>query len=173
MSNFLLTGETSARLAYRNVVPSDYSDWLPFHQNPLSNQYWHGLPKDPETGCSAQLKKTFTRYAEGTGGLNALISKEHQKLIGLAGLLIQEIAGVKELEIGYSILPAYWRQGYATEAAEKCKQTAFDNGWATSLISIIHLENIASQRTALNLGMRIDFETTYFGNPVYIFRIEK
>jgi RimJ/RimL family protein N-acetyltransferase len=173
MVDYLLTNEETERLLFRKVTAEDFKDWLPFHENPISNQYWAGLPTDPKIACQQQLDKTLLRYNEGSGGLNALISKKDHQLIGLSGLLVQEIEGERELELGYSILPNFWRVGYAFDAANRVKKVAFDKQWAESLISIIHKENIPSQKTALKLGMSVDFTTTYFNNPVDIYRIYK
>ncbi|WP_419214043.1 GNAT family N-acetyltransferase [Maribacter sp. X9] len=171
MPNYLLNNEESERLRFRKVIPSDFKDWLPFHEEPLSSQYWSGLPNEPETACKEQFSRIFERYGEASGGMNALISKDTHKLIGLAGLLVQTVDGKEELEIGYSILPEYWRQGYAFEAAQKCKSVAFGKNWSKSLISIIQVANIPSQKTALKNGMFLDHATTYKNNAVYIFRI--
>jgi len=147
--NYLLEGEQSDRLLFRTVVASDYDAWLPFHKEPLSTQYWNGLPTDPMIACKQQFDAIFERYANGLGGMNALISKETNRLIGLCGLLVQIVDETEELEIGYSILPEFWGKGYATEAATKCKIVAFKNQWTKRLISIIHINNIASQSVAL------------------------
>ena len=173
MLDYLLSNIESERLLFRKVTPADFRDWLPFHEEPLSSQFWSGIPKDPYVACEEQFSRIFERYQEGSGGMNALISKQTNELVGLAGLLAQKVDKKIELEIGYSILPKYWRQGFAYEAAEKCKSEAFDKGWADSLISIIQIENIPSQKTALKNGMYIDYKTTYKDNPVYIFRINK
>lgn len=173
MPNYLLDNEETERLIFRKVLPTDFDIWLPFHEDPRSSQYWKGLPKDPKKACSEQFSRIFERYEEESGGMNALISKERNTLIGLAGILLQTVADQQEFEIGYSILPSYWRQGYAFEAAEKCKSVAFGRNWAKSLISIIQVDNIPSQKTAIKNGMHIDFATTYRTNPVYIFRVTK
>jgi len=173
MPNFLLFNKESDRLFFREVIPSDFQDWLPFHEDPLSNQFWSGLPKDPILACEEQFSKIKEPYSEGSGGINALVSMKTNKLIELAGLLVQTVNSKEELEISYSILPEYWRQGFAFEAIEKCKSIAFENQWAESLISIIQIDNIPSQKTALKNGMSIDYETTYKDNPVYIFRINR
>lgn len=173
MPDYLLTHEASERLFFRNVIPADFESWLPFHEEALSSQYWSGLPQDPKTACREQFDQIFERYQEKSGGMNALVSKETNQLIGLARLLVQHIDSQQELEIGYSILPNYWRQGYAYEAARHCKQVAFKKQWAQNLVSIIHVHTIPSQKTALKNGMFLDQNITYKDNPVYIFRINR
>jgi RimJ/RimL family protein N-acetyltransferase len=173
MSDYILTNAETERLLFRKVIPTDFKDWLPFHQEPLSSQYWAGLQDNPKIACTAQFERIFERYQEGSGGMNAVLSKDTNKLIGLAGLLVQNVNGTQELEIGYSVLSEYWRQGYAFEASQKCKLVAFEKKWAESLISIIQVDNIPSQKTALKNGMVLDFSTTYKNNSVSIFRINK
>jgi RimJ/RimL family protein N-acetyltransferase len=170
-SNFLLENATTERLHFRKLKPSDFEAWLPFHQDIRTSAHWKGLPQDPIEACKNQFHKTFERYEMGTRGFNALIEKSSGKLIGLCGLLVQNVDGVEELEIGYSILPEFWQKGFASEAALKCRDTAFANQWAKSLISIIHIDNHPSQKVAKNVGMHVDFSTNYKNNPVQIFRI--
>jgi len=167
--NYLLAGEESQRLRFRKVAPADFKTWLPFHQEPKSTQYWEGLPKDPEIACKMQFQQIFQRYENKLGGMNALISKETATLIGMCGLLMQEVDGERKLEIGYSILPQYWRQGFAFEAAQKCKEYAFSHQLASHLISIIHVANVPSQKVALKNGMVLEKTTSYKNNPVHIF----
>lgn len=90
------------------------------------------------------------------GGLNTLREKGSGALIGYCGLLVQTVDGLAELEIGYSLLPAYWGRGYVTEAALTCKAFANAHHLAQSVISIISLTNVASQQVALNLGMQVE-----------------
>lgn len=167
----LLEGERTERLIFRKVKPSDFETWLPFYHDSRSTQYWDGLPQDPESACREQFERIFERYDKGLGGMNALISKSNNHLVGMCGLLVQTVDGTEELEIGYSILPKFWRKGYATEAARKCRNYAIENQLTKSLISIIQVNNIPSQKVALNLGMVIDKTTVYRDNEVHIFRI--
>lgn len=169
--DYLLEGEETKRLRFRKVQPTDFKLWLPFHEDPLSSQYWDGLPKDPKTACQQQFDRIFERYHTGLGGMNALICKKAHNIIGLCGLLVQIVDGIKELEIGYSILPEHWGKGYATEAARKCKQVAFKNQWASHLISIIQVNNLPSKNVATKIGMQKHKTTTYNQNPVAIYRV--
>ena len=169
--NFLLDQQVSERLLFRKVMPNDFELWLPFHQDPRSSQYWEGLPTDPFIACKAQFDTIFERYEKELGGMNALIHKSTNAFIGMCGLMVQTVDHLEELEIGYSILPKFWKQGYATEAATRCIEHAIAYTLADSLISIIHVDNLPSQKVALKNGMVLDNTTTYRNNPVHIFRI--
>jgi ribosomal-protein-alanine N-acetyltransferase len=170
MNPYLLTGLESERLLFRKVEPSDFNACLPFFQHPLSHQYWETGNKDPQTLCSEWLNKQQWRYESGSGGALALVDKATGTFVGWCGLLIQEVDGVQEVEVGYSIMPEYWGRGYATEAARKCMDEAFGRRLTNSIISIIQIHNIPSQRVAEKNGMRIDCQTTHHGNPVFIYR---
>jgi len=169
--DYLLTGEESKRLYFRKVQPSDFELWLPFHEDPLSSEFWSEENLSPKAACQKWFDKTFYRYTNNLGGMNALIDKNTGALIGLCGLLKQTVNNLQELEIGYSLLPAFRNKGYATEAAIKCKSFALEHKMAQSLISIIHIENKASQNVAIKNGMALDKTTTYKNNPVHIFRV--
>ncbi len=173
MPRYLLEGQESSRLYFRKIVPEDFEIWLPFYENPDATRFWNGLPSDPVIACKEQFARIFERYDKGLGGVNALILKETKELVGICGLLVQTVDGIPELEIGYSVLPNYWRKGYAFEAAQKCKQFAFENEFSKSLISIIHIDNVPSQRVAAKNGMHLDKTTTYKDNPVHIYRVIK
>lgn len=168
----LLEGEKTSRLNFRKITPSDFNSWLPFHEEPLSTQYWEGEKKSAIEACKEQFKCFFERYSNNTGGMNALINTNTNDFIGICGLLEQKVDSISEIEIGYSILPKYWKQGYASEAAKKCKYFAIANKISESIISIIHIDNIPSQKVAIANGMFLDKTTTYKENPVHIYRIE-
>ena len=115
----------------------------------------------------------FYRYANNLGGMNVLIDKKTGEFIGQCGLLIQTVDDLEELEVAYSIIPKHWNRGYATEAAKKCIDFAFENNLRESLISIIHVNNKESERVALKNKLSVDKRTTFDNNPVNIYRIKK
>jgi ribosomal-protein-alanine N-acetyltransferase len=168
---YLLTNQQTERLLFRSIEDSDFNHWLKFFEDPRTYQYWIEERDTPEQECRSWYEKQKQRYGQDRGGMNALIEKSSGRLIGHAGLLIQEVDGEQELEIAYSLLPEFWSKGYAIEAARKCKEFAFENGFSQSLISIISESNFPSQRVASKNGLTIDKQTVYRGNPVYIFRI--
>lgn len=171
---YLLLAEESERLRFRLLEKSDFNSWLSFFKDPSTSRFL-GLD-DIDSGrekCEFWFELVERRYQQNTGGMNVLIDKASGHFIGQCGLLVQEVDGSTELEIGYSILPNYWNKGYATEAARKCRDFAFRNDFAESLISIIHIDNLSSEMVAIKNGMKVQKQSVFKKMPVNIFRIDK
>lgn len=173
MNKFLLPGISTARLRFRLLEAEDFALCMPFFLDPRSHQYWDVGGKDAHTLCAEWFEKQQWRYEQGKGGAMAFVEKETNTLIGWGGLLVQVVDGTEELEVGYSLLPAFWGRGYATEAARRCVELAFEKELTTSVISIIQIHNGPSQRVAERNGLVRERQTTYHGNPVFIYRIQR
>lgn len=170
---YLLSGQETERLFFQEVDQRHYSQWLKFFEDPRAHQHWIENRSTPEVECNNWYEKQRLRYNQNRGGMNALIEKVSGRLVGHAGLLVQDVDGKAELEIAYSLLPEFWNRGYAIEAARTCKTYAFENNFAQSLISIISITNLPSQKVAIKNGLILDKQTVYRGNPVYIYRISQ
>ncbi len=174
---YSLEGQETERLIFRPITEADFDTWLRFCQYPDSVKYIFTQQElaaaDPYEYCKTWFGRVFNRYKNGLGGMNALIDKHSNELVGQCGLLIQTIDDQEELEIGYSLMPEHRGKGYALEAASKCKHFAFENNLRDSLISTIHIHNDASARVALANGMKLDKTTESKGDPVNIYRISK
>ncbi|WP_158844655.1 GNAT family N-acetyltransferase [Algibacter sp. L1A34] len=170
---YLLNNQETERLLFRKIEKSDFNDWLEFYKNPNSSLHWVSELDSPEIECEKWYEKQFYRYKNNLGGMNVLIEKTSGRLIGHCGLLVQNVDAISELEIGYSILPEFWNNGFASEAAKKCRDFAFENNLSNSIISIISLTNTPSEKVAIKNGMCVDKVTEYGRNKVNVFRIEK
>lgn len=172
---YLLTGQETERLKFRLLEESDFDRWLPlFLEKNAALFLGFDVHMNSEEQCRYWFEKVFFRYENDLGGMNVLTDKKSGRLIGQCGLLVQMVEGVERLEIGYSVLPEFWRKGYASEAAMKCRDYAFQNNFAQSLISIVHVENLASEKVALKNGMKLEKTlNSYKGVPANIFRIDR
>lgn len=119
------------------------------------------------------IEKQLKRYADNRFGLQAINDKHSGEFIGQCGLLAQEVDGIQEVEVGYHIFKNFRGKGYAPEAARLFIDYAFNNDLTESLISIIHVDNIKSQRVADKNRLTREKETSWSGLQVYIYRINK
>jgi len=162
------------RLSIRKLEVEDATPWTPFFENNPALKF---LALDQELAATENAEIWITRqlwrYKENLFGLMALIDKGTKQLIGQCGLLPQEINGIMEMEIAYHILPNYWGKGYGTEAARLFKSYAFKNNGIDSVISIIHIDNIRSQRVAEKNGMVRTTQCIFHNLPTYIYRANK
>ncbi len=168
---YLLTGQETERLKFRLLKQEDFYTWLPlFKEKNVAEFLEMDTSLSPTALCQKWFDKSLDRYENELGGMNVLIDKKTEQFIGQCGLLIQNIDNVERLEIGYSMLPKFWGQGYAFEAAAKCKNYAFENNLVDELISVVHINNIGSEKVALKNGMVFEKKL----DPLFnIFKIEK
>ena len=169
----MLVGKATERLRFRMLLKNDFNTWLDlFKKKSVGDFLGMASIPTPEEQCEKWFEITMSHYENDLGGMNVLMDINTGEFIGQCGLLVQEVDKVQELEIGYSILPKFWNQGYATEAARKCKESAFQHNYADSVISIIHVDNIQSEKVARKNGMVLDKQTVFKEMPVNIFRVK-
>src|SRR5690554_4100352 len=108
------------------------------------------------------MARNLERYQNDGYGLWAVCLKDNDLVIGDCGLVTQIINGHKEVEIGYHINKRYWSKGYATEAALKCKEYAFNIQKLNKVISIIDPDNQQSIRVAEKTGLKLERQEHIF-----------
>lgn len=164
----------TGRLYTRFLTPEDAGVWTEFFKDKDALAYLplHGFTK-PEELSENWLNRQLQRYRQQRYGLQALVHKKTGELIGQCGLLLQEVDGITETEVGYHILKKHRGCGYAPEAAERFIRYAFENKLSESVISIIHINNSNSQRVALKNGLEREKQTRWNNLDVWIYRIDK
>jgi ribosomal-protein-alanine N-acetyltransferase len=166
--------ETS-HLVTRFLTREDIPAWVNFFLDTEGTKYLHvasHLP--PEERATEWINFSIKRYEENRYGLQALIEKHTGAFVGICGLLLQDINGSKEIEIGYHLMKEHRGKGYATEAARAFKDYAFGQDITNSVISIINPENRPSKNVAKRNGMQLSANNVPFRDHLYdIFRIDK
>ncbi len=113
----------------------------------------------PKTRDEAQDWIGWNRSNYRRDGLGLwIIDNQHGRFVGDCGLTWQTVDGQTDLEVGYHVLPAFQGQGLATEGAAACLKTARALGHRR-VIAIIRPSNVASQRVAMKVGMRLERRT--------------
>ncbi len=167
-------GLQTKRLQTRFLTIEDIIPWTDFFKDKEAVEFMSTFGYDsPEEMSKPWIERQLKRYAENRYGLQALLHRETGAYIGQSGLVSQVMNGVKELEIGYHIIKKYWGRGYAPEAAKCFINYAFANDFAPSVISIIDINNIKSQRVAEKNGLVRERQTKWAQHDVYIYRVLK
>lgn len=117
--------------------------------------------------------RILKHYTEHGFGLWALVDKEEDRLIGLAGLMIQAIDGEDLVELGYRLDPAYWGKRLAVEAGVAIAEYGFNELGIDKIISIIDPQNKQSVRVAAKIGMHYWKDAIFHEIPVKIYRLSK
>ncbi len=174
-NNYFLENFETERLYFRKLSWDDFDSWTKLF---VSDDVALFLGLDPKLSTTELTQlwfdKTFNRYEKNLGSMNALIDKKSNRLIGQSGLLIQTIEDEQRLEVSYSILPEFWRQGFAFEAANACENYAFEKGWSDNLISVIEPSNIGSEKVAIKNGMSLEKTIIELHDaPFNVFSIQK
>ncbi len=93
--------------------------------------------------------------------------------VGMIGLMLQEIDGIREPEVGYLVHRDHWRNGYAKEAALAVRDMAMDLRGHGHVISLIRPSNLPSQAVARSIGMSQWKTTRFKGLEHLVFRIRR
>ena len=86
-------------------------------------------------------------------GMAPLFEKKSGLLVGLAGVLENEILGKNHYEFGFIIAEEFRKQGYATEAAQSQITFIKKRLRQNKVYALVHKENIASKSLLQKLGL--------------------
>lgn len=152
----------TSRLTLRHFTPADLDSVVALYSNP---QVMALHPAGPM--ARSQIEDIFAHilhtYDKLGYGFYAVVLNTTCAVIGQCGLLQQELAGQTEVEIAYKLLPEYWNSGLASEAAGAIRDYGFKHFDFPRLISIVHPNNIGSQRVCEKNGMTRIKEATWHG----------
>ncbi|MBN6051451.1 GNAT family N-acetyltransferase, partial [Nonomuraea sp. RK-328] len=162
----LLPAPTS-RLSFRELTPDDLDDMAALLGDPEVMRYYPGTRTREES--LRWIESSRRSYAEHGHGLWALTVRETGEFAGNCGLTRQPVEDEVFTEVGYLVPAALQGRGYATEAALACRDLARDVLKVDRLISIIHPDNVPSQRVAGKLGLTLERTALYHGLPRSIY----
>jgi RimJ/RimL family protein N-acetyltransferase len=160
------------RLILRKFTKDDVDNLLGIFSDPETMTYFPSTRNRAET--EEWIDRNLKSYEENGFGLYALELEATGQFIGYCGFILQkDVDGLDEIEIGYGLRKDFWRQGYAAEAAEACKEYGFANLGAGRIISLIHPENAPSRRVAERNGMKVEKSILRWGFEHLVYVAER
>ena len=160
--------ETS-RLLLREMSPTDLDFVATMMADADVMRYY---PKRYSREESAQwVRRQMKRYKRDGHGLWLVTDKDSGRPLGQVGLMMQNVDGVKEAEVGYLIHAPYWRNGFATEAATATRDYAFETLHKPRVISLIRPVNVPSQGVARKMKMMPEKHTMHANLEHIVFAV--
>ena len=114
-----------------------------------------GGPLD-SSGARSWLECNLARYERDGYGRYAITLRDTGAFVGDCGLIVTNVEGVEERELGWIVNRAFRGQGIATEAALAWRDRAFGELGLRRFVSIVEEPNVASRRVAQKIGMTVE-----------------
>jgi [ribosomal protein S5]-alanine N-acetyltransferase len=143
----------SERLVLREITGADLPVLERIFADPLCMRYYPSVKDAPAT-LDFLERLAFGSYRKNGFGLWAITDKESGEMFGDCGITLQETSEGLEPEIGYHLWRDHWGKGYATEAATACRDHAFSVIGLSRIVSIVHPDNLPSQKVAARVHQR-------------------
>jgi RimJ/RimL family protein N-acetyltransferase len=148
------------RLSLREYKHSELDSMVNILGDRTTMELW------PEPFSKAQIKawieRSINSYRDNGYGRWLIINKDSQQVIGDCGIVVAEINGNIENDLGYIIHHPEWPKGFAYEAAAACVEYAFGCLNLQRLVANMAVEHKGSVAVAEKPGMRMEGQ---FSNP--------
>lgn len=152
----------SARLTLRRFTSADAAVFFRLNSEPELVQYTARAALSSLSAAEAMLDSDHFRSNEKAGlGRFACVENSTGLVIGVVGLRPELDFG--GFAFGYRILPEYWGQGFATEAALAILKYAEIVLKLEQLVATVFPQNIASVRVLEKIGMVFEQEVLLRG----------
>lgn len=100
------------------------------------------------------LKGPIESYRRNGFGLFLAFLKDTGDPIGMCGLLKRET--LDDVDIGFALLPAFWRQGFTAEGAAAVLQYARAEKGFKRVVAITSPDNVASIKLLEKIGLKFE-----------------
>ena len=141
------------RLLLRKWQESDLVPFYKLNSNPKVMEFFpKALTKNESDGLAKDIQK---KLIQNRWGIWAVEEKQSGNFIGFVGLNQPktELPFTPCIEIAWRLAEEYWGKGYATEAAKKSLEYAFNNLPVNEVVSFTAKINERSEAVMQRLGM--------------------
>jgi RimJ/RimL family protein N-acetyltransferase len=159
----------TSRLTAERLRPAHYADLLRMHQDPVQMELLGGIRDEAQT--RDYLEKNLAHWE--AYGYGAWILRDHAttQVVGRAILRHLTLDGTDEVEVGYSLDPARWGRGLATEIAAAILVHARNDVKLATVVALTTARNDRSRRVLEKVGMSLERELLHAGAPHLLYRV--
>lgn len=148
---------TTARLTLRPLESADWPAIHTFTGDAEVQRYISGTPlTEQDTRNLIEMLRGWERERPPRARAFAFVHTTDARIVGFGGLYWTHSQERWQAELGYTLHRAYWRQGYASEAAEALLRLGFTELQLHRIFAECHPANTGSARVMQRLGMRYE-----------------
>ena len=159
------------RLLVRRFTPDDLDKLIETRSDPEVSKYLGGQKFQNPASLKKRLNFYLDCYEKFGFGMGAMIWKSTGEMIGSSG--IQPLEDTDEIEVGYSIVKQFWRQGIGFECANAWLRYGFENARLDRIVAVTYPENVGSWRIMEKCGMKYEKTETHYGFECLFYAIDK
>ena len=157
---------TTERLTLRMLDAGDFEEYAAIHTDFEVTRYTVGA-RLSRLDAWRHLAMICGHWHLRGFGMWGVFEKSTGALVGRVGFY--EPDGWPDFELGWTLGRNAWGKGYATEAAKRCMQFAFEELDRDRIISIIDPNNVPSIRVAERIGETLQREWDRDGQRLLIY----
>jgi [ribosomal protein S5]-alanine N-acetyltransferase len=158
----------TARLLGRPMRADDFEPLFQMYQNDAVTATLGG--KRNAEQVREYLHEQLAHFARYGYGFWMFHAKTEGQFVGRGGLRNIFVGGHDEVEVGYALMPEFWRQGLATEIAQASVQIGFEKLELPELVSFTMPTNIGSRRVMEKAGFVFERDIVFKDLPHVLYR---
>lgn len=142
------------RLIIREYTIEDRTALHQLLSDPVTMSFWpEPFNREQTDSWINRSLHAYETYGFGRWGITL---KENGVLIGDAGIMLSEMDGKREYDLGYIVFAPFWSKGYAFEAAQACLHFGMNRLGINRMCANMPHDHHASRRVAEKLGMTFE-----------------
>jgi ribosomal-protein-alanine N-acetyltransferase len=153
------------RLILRGPTAADLSPWAATIWGDADvMRYMPRSPDPPEVRAQKALSFFDVVRSQGKVGAWMIVDRASGRFMGHSMLAYREKFGAPEL--GYALGKAFWRRGFASEAARAVVRYGFQRADVTRMFAVAFPENEPSWRILRQLGFTYEKDVVHYDLPL-------
>lgn len=160
------------RLLLRQFTVQDMDKFYELESDPEVMRYIRGGKPRSYEQVKQKLEDNISYYQKyPLFGVWAVIVKGEEDFAGW--VCLKHLDQTTDLEVGYRLLPKFWRKGYASEATEAVIRYGFEICGLEKIYAVAQPENIASTGLMEKVGMQVLGKAFHYESEVLKYVIEQ
>ena len=167
------------RLTIREIRDTDLEGIFELDSNTEVHKYLGNNPIKTQEEAKKIIKFIRNQYIERGIGRFAVIEKKSDEFIGWSGFKLNK--GEKEtlngfdnfIDIGYRLIPKYWKKGYGLEAAIACLEFGFKTLNYDIIYGAADVKNLGSNKILQKIGLQFVNEFNYDNTALNWYQLKK